>query len=225
MAGFPGVESAQRKRGRPRDEQRQVQREQEILDAAVRLFARHGYAETDVESVAHELGLGKGTIYRYFPSKRDLFQAALNRSMTGLTEAVDERVAPIVDPIERMVQAIYAFLAYFERHPELADLFVQELGQFKGESKPVYFAHHEATCGPWREMFERLLAAGRVRDIPSADDHNVMLDLLYGTVLANRFTGRSHAYKTQAKTIVDLFFHGLLSDSERERRRQMERSL
>jgi AcrR family transcriptional regulator len=219
------TETAQRKRGRPRDEQLHAHREQQILEAAIRLFARWGYVETDMESVAQELGLGKGTIYRYFPSKRELFLAALNRGMAGLWAAINERVEPVVDPVERMVQAIYAFLAYFESHPELADLFVQELGHFKDQAKPAYFAHHDANSGPWREMFLRLLADGRVRDIPAADDHIVMLDLLYGTVLANRFTGRRSSYMTQARTIVDLFFHGLLSDSERERRRQMERPL
>lgn len=214
--------SVEKKRGRPRDEEHLAQREQQILDAAMRLFAVRGYAETDVESVADELGLAKGTIYRYFPSKRELFLAALNRSMAGLYEAIDERVAPVVDPIERIVQAIYGFLKYFEAHPELADLFVQELGQFKGQGKPAYFAHHEANSGPWKAMFQRLLADGRVRDIHPSDDHTVMLDLLYGTVLANRFTGRRSSYREQARTIVDLFFNGLLSDSERERRRQME---
>lgn len=212
----------ERKRGRPRDEQHLVRREQEILDAAVRLFASRGYAETDVESVAQELGLGKGTIYRYFSSKRELFLAALTRGLAGLSMAIDERVGPVVDPIERIVQAIYGFLAYFETHPELADLFVQELSHFKGQSKPAFFAHHEATCGPWEEMFRRLLADGRVRDIPAPDDHRVMVDLLYGTVLANRFTGRKSSYRQQARTIVDLFFNGLLSDSERARRQLME---
>ena len=214
--------ATQRKRGRPRDEQHLAQREQQILDAAVRRFASRGYAETDMESVAQELGLGKGTIYRYFPSKRELFLAALNRGLAGLSESIAERVGPVVDPIERIVQAIYAFLAYFEAHPELADLFVQELSHFKGQSKPAFFAHHEATCGPWEEMFQRLLADGRVRDIPATDDHRVMVDLLYGTVLANRFTGRTSSYRQQGQTIVDLFFNGLLSDSERVRRRQME---
>ncbi|MCC7422588.1 MAG: TetR/AcrR family transcriptional regulator [Planctomycetaceae bacterium] len=217
------METTARRRGRPRNEERLAQREHEILDAAVRLFASRGYAETDMDSVAHELGLAKGTLYRYFPSKRDLFQAALNRGMAGLTEAVDERCAPVLDPVERMVQAIYAFLAYFETPPELADLFVQELGHFKDQARPAYFAHHEANCGPWKAMFEQLLADGRVRDIPAEDDHSPMLDLLFGTVLANRFTARKSSHRAQARAIVDLFFHGLLSDSERERRRQMER--
>lgn len=217
------MESAQRKRGRPRDEQRLAQREQQILDAAVSLFASKGYADTDMDSVADAIGLGKGTIYRYFSSKRELFLAAVNRSMTRLWGAIDERVAPVVDPVERIVQAIYGFLAYFELHPEVADLFVQELGHFKDQAKPAYFAHHEANVGPWHAMYEQLLAAGRVREIPAAEDHSVMLDLLFGTVLANRFTGRKSSSREQARTIVDLFFHGLLSDSERERRRQMER--
>jgi AcrR family transcriptional regulator len=46
-----------------------ARRRQEILDAAARLFAKHGYSQTDTQVIADELQVGKGTIYRYFPSK------------------------------------------------------------------------------------------------------------------------------------------------------------
>ena len=60
-----------RTRGRPRDEGRHEARHEAILVAAARLFARHGYAGLDLQVLADEIGIGKGTIYRYFASKRE----------------------------------------------------------------------------------------------------------------------------------------------------------
>src|SRR5438132_597738 len=57
---------------------------EEILEAAAELFAKHGYADTDTQLLADKLGIGKGTLYRYFPSKRELFLAAADRVMVRM---------------------------------------------------------------------------------------------------------------------------------------------
>lgn len=204
--------------GRPRDASLPARRGEEILAVAARLFAERGYSETDIDSVAEELQVGKGTIYRYFPSKRELFLAAVDAGMRRLNEAIDGQVATVADPLERIERAIEAYLAFFATNPQLAELFIQERAQFKERHKPTYFTHHEANVRPWREMYEQLVAAGRVRDLPLAHDFNVVNDLLYGTILANHVTGRSLPHTEQARSIIDMVFHGILTDAERQRR-------
>src|SRR5579872_1022472 len=97
-------------------------RQQEILDAAAFLFAKHGYADTDTQLLADKLGVGKGTLYRYFPSKEALFLAAADRVMRDLCGAVDASIADISDPIEEIAEAIRAYLAYCADHPECVEL-------------------------------------------------------------------------------------------------------
>src|SRR4051794_33476235 len=48
-----------------------------ILDAARAVFARKGFADTVVDDIAVQAGIGKGTIYLYFPSKEQIYLAAL----------------------------------------------------------------------------------------------------------------------------------------------------
>ena len=55
----------------------QCRRREEILEKAIKLFAKHGYGGTDTQQLADELRVGKGTLYRYFPSKE---QALSRRS-------------------------------------------------------------------------------------------------------------------------------------------------
>ncbi|HUB26985.1 MAG TPA: TetR/AcrR family transcriptional regulator [Tepidisphaeraceae bacterium] len=57
--------------GRPPDEELKARRREEILETAMHVFARHGYQTADVQWIADELKISKGTVYHYFPSKED----------------------------------------------------------------------------------------------------------------------------------------------------------
>src|SRR6266516_1086023 len=54
-------------------------RRTQILDAAVRCFARTGYYATTIEDVVRETGLSRGALYLYFPSKEALYLAISER--------------------------------------------------------------------------------------------------------------------------------------------------
>ena len=62
---------------------------EEILETATELFAEHGFSDAVTQALAERLGVGKGTIYRHFPSKRELFLAAADRVMRKLQEEVN----------------------------------------------------------------------------------------------------------------------------------------
>jgi len=55
-------------------------RRENILDAAITVFARSGYRETATATIAAELGVSEPTIFRHFPTKRALYLAAIDRS-------------------------------------------------------------------------------------------------------------------------------------------------
>lgn len=67
---------------------RKEARPAEIVDAALRLFADRGFAATKLEDVAAMAGIGKGTIYLYFPTKEDLFRAVVRQAVLPNLEAV-----------------------------------------------------------------------------------------------------------------------------------------
>ena len=75
--------------GRPEDVELQERRRGQILDAATSVFAAQGFATADVQEIAKKTGVGKGTIYRYFASKEELFLAAVDHGMRNLKLAVD----------------------------------------------------------------------------------------------------------------------------------------
>jgi AcrR family transcriptional regulator len=208
---------APRKPGRPISEEIRSRRREEILDAAGKLFAKHGYSEAATQAIADMLQVGKGTIYRYFPTKEELFLAAADRVMKRLMAAIDESVAGIDDAFVSMGRAIETYLEFFAQQPELAELLIQERAQFKDRKKPTYFEHHDANEGRWQDGFRTLIAEGRVRDIPVGRITDVLGDLMYGTMFTNYFAGRRRSPREQAQDIMDIALNGLLSNTERQR--------
>ncbi|MFO0807354.1 MAG: TetR/AcrR family transcriptional regulator [Gemmataceae bacterium] len=195
-------------------------RREEILDAAAKLFAKRGYSETDTQVLADELGVGKGTLYRYFKSKRDLFLAAADRVMRQLREHIRQRREAVADPVERVRVAIRAFLEYCGEHPEFVELLMLERAQFKDRTKPTYLTHREAYVGYWQELYRTMIEDGRVRDIPVARITDVVHALIYGTLFTNYFARTARSVDEQVDDVIDVLFHGILSPAERRRRGQ-----
>lgn len=192
-------------------------RREQILDAATRLFAQYGYAETDTQRLADHLHVGKGTLYRYFASKRELFLAAADRGMRQLCEYIDQRIAKIEDPPQRIGEAVRAYLQFFASHPEFAELLIHERALFKDRTKATYFEHREANRERWRTLYRSYIADGHIRQMPVERILDVVGDLLYGTMFTNYFSGRQKSVEDQAQDILDVVFNGILSDGARRR--------
>ena len=60
-----------------------------ILQAALHLFAVKGYHETSISSVAERAGVGKGTLYWYFSSKEELFLQVFNEKGESLNKQIE----------------------------------------------------------------------------------------------------------------------------------------
>jgi AcrR family transcriptional regulator len=212
------IKDIKRPPGRPRDEALQERRREAILDQAVAVFAEHGYPNGDVQWIADAIGMSKGTVYRYFPTKEDLFLAAVERGVRQLHEHTAAATASESDPIDGMVAAVRAYLKFFKSRPQLVELFIQERAEFKALRRPAYFKHRDARQGPWRQTIAALIGAGRLREIPPERVIDVLGDVLYGTMFTNHVAGRNKPFDEQAQDIVNVLFHGILADAERKRR-------
>lgn len=191
-------------------------RREEILEQAIQLFARDGYANLDLQVLADSVGVGKGTLYRHFGSKQRLFLAVADRAMDNLRSCVHASVEGVKDPLEQITRAIQAYLEYFDAHPECVELLIQERAQFKDRKRPTYFKHREANIERWRNLYRDLIAQGRIRPMPVERLSDVIGDLLYGTMFVSYVAGRHRPPAQVASDIIDIVFHGILSDSERQ---------
>ena len=89
----------------PPRRRRKEARPGEIIDAGLAEFAENGFAATRLEDVAKRAGIAKGTIYRYFASKEDLFEAALSARLTPFFDDVSGMVDSFPGSSEDLVRA------------------------------------------------------------------------------------------------------------------------
>lgn len=88
-----------------RVERKKLEMRQEILDSAFACFAEQGYHATGVADIAGRIGIGHGTFYRYFKSKRDIIEHVIDDVTGQIFEAIGaENAAGLADDIEQYRQ-------------------------------------------------------------------------------------------------------------------------
>lgn len=93
----------------PRVADKLANKRERILQAARRLVAEGGWREAQMASVAAAAGLATGTVYRYFPSKAELFAEVLARVSRREVEVIGAIAASDGSAAERLAGAVRAF--------------------------------------------------------------------------------------------------------------------
>ncbi|WP_329105360.1 TetR/AcrR family transcriptional regulator [Micromonospora sp. NBC_01699] len=91
-------------------------REQQMLDAAVKVFSRRGYHSASMDDIAEDAGISKPMVYAYLGTKESLFTACLHREGTRLMEAIAGAAAPELPPDEQLWRGLRAFFGFVGAH-------------------------------------------------------------------------------------------------------------
>jgi AcrR family transcriptional regulator len=200
--------------GRPKDPELQERRSAEILDVAIRVFAASGFRNTDVQQIADELGLGKGTIYRYFDTKEKLFLAAADAGMQQLERHIHECVQGVEDPLEFLRTGALAYVAFFQQRPELVEILIQERAEFRESIPATHLVYRNRNRGIVEEMVRRGVEAGIFRTVDVREATTTLGNLLYGTVVCGCLEGSSRKLTRMAEQALDVVLHGLLAERD-----------
>ncbi|TVP99919.1 MAG: TetR/AcrR family transcriptional regulator [Planctomycetaceae bacterium] len=204
------TEKVRRPVGRPPNQELQQRRRTEILSAATNLFAERGYIESEVQDIADRAGVGKGTVYRYYPSKDELFLAASRHGMDMLNKAVETAACPAERPLDRIATGVRAYLEFFEANPNLVELLILERVHFRERTKSIYFEHFDENLIRWQSTFEELAREGVLRDLPVERMIEFVSEVVYGAMFTTHFSGRRGDLGIGHDNIVDLIFRGIL---------------
>jgi AcrR family transcriptional regulator len=85
-------------------------RMEEVYAKAARLFKQHGYLNTSVNQIAHELGIQKGSLYYYITDKETLLFDILNRTMDNMLALVGNLPSHDLSPDEKLKHVIHAHI-------------------------------------------------------------------------------------------------------------------
>lgn len=102
----------------------------EILSAALGLFAHYGYKKTTLEDVAKELGMTKSNLYFYVSNKRDLYEQTVSMAFLEWQKAVLDEVNQVDDVVEKFVTMARKSIEYLQSHDEFRSIFQKDPGIF-----------------------------------------------------------------------------------------------
>ena len=135
----------------PKFRRRADKRPDELLDAALALFAGSGYAETRMEDVAARAGVSKGAVYHYFPSKRALLEGLIRRAVVPVAESIANGMPEGGSDVRATIARLLA--AFAERMSDPAMLAVPKIVIREAMTDPELAAFYRA------EVIDRAMPA------------------------------------------------------------------
>jgi AcrR family transcriptional regulator len=194
-------------------EEKFCKRKEAILVAATDFFATSGYRNTDVQQIADKVQIGKGTVYRYFPSKEALFFAACDRAMLMMEEYVKSQVLRVPSDMERIRMAIASYMKFFMEHPHFIELFVQERAEFRKRDVPTYLSHRAHLSTEWKAMFSRLMKAGKLRARTFDQVIDYITNNLYGIMFTRVLPEKRLDVASRMDRALDMLFFGIFKEA------------
>jgi AcrR family transcriptional regulator len=152
-----------------RREEASEQRRLEILRAARKVFARKGYADTVVDDIAAEAGIGKGTLYLYFPSKEQVYLAALLEDARKLNRLTREAMGAAATWKDKLRAYMEVKLSYFDAHQDFVRIYMTEFRNRCMQGKPVAAELHHLVQEGEEQLAQLFAAAAAKREVRAVD--------------------------------------------------------
>jgi TetR/AcrR family fatty acid metabolism transcriptional regulator len=186
---------------------------QQIIDAAVRVFARNGYYNSRVSDIAREAGIASGTIYLYFKTKDEILVTLFREKMASFVAHVRTEIAAEPDAVAKIRCLVRRHFAVLESNPDMAEVVQVELRQghkfFRGASAHEVSAYFDLIAG----VLEEGVASGRLRRDLAV---KVAVKVLFGAMdqVATSWVLGKRAYRLvdAADAVATIFLRGVSAD-------------
>jgi AcrR family transcriptional regulator len=147
-------------------------RRQDVLEAAIRVFHKKGYASASIQDVADEVGVLKGSLYHYIDSKEDLLARIFEDSAGHFMEMLDEACGLDERPVERLRSFGSNCSLWYLKNIERVAIYATEWKHLTGRRRKEVVAI--------RETYERRLAE-LIGEVKEAGETTPDLDVNFAT--------------------------------------------
>jgi len=160
-----------------------VKRQEQILNAASKLFVQKGFHKTTIRDIARESGLGIGPMYDYVKNKEEILFMVHQRILDQIGEGLKKSMSGVEEPKEKLEKMIKFLIVLTNKHQSLI-LFIYQESHTLGKEmrKEILRAEKESIS-----LFEQVLKEGRKKKIFGKMNTKVMANmiilLIHGWVL------------------------------------------
>jgi len=178
-----------------------------ILEVASRIFSAHNYHAVSMDQVARLARVGKGTLYRYFDSKEDLYLALLDSALLLLTERLEEEEKAALPPDQTLARMVGAIVHTFSEHLASFRILNGDEARLIVRKRELFQARRRRIAMLLGRVLEKGAAGGVFRAVDPAATPSLLIGMVWAAVLNHSEEVPPEAL---AALIVDVFFRGTL---------------
>ena len=198
---------------------RQRDKRERILDAAIKVFARRGYHGSRISDIAREAGIAYGLVYHYFENKEEILRSIFEQRWGGFLEALEGIAAEDTPAQQKLVSVAALILNAYRVRPDWVKVLVIEIQRSARFAEPG----QRRAFGQFFAVVERVIRDGqRSGELRAELDARIACTSFVGalelaiTSLVLRLVevdgstpeGREY-YLRLARTVVEIFLHGV----------------
>lgn len=191
-------------------------REQQILDAALVVFAQRGFTPARMDDIALAAGLSKGTLYWYFESKDALILALLKRVLADQLQHLQQLSGANGSVQDRLLLFAQHFSAALASMPDLTSLLLEfyALAARQDEARQLFREFFTAYSRVFEALFKQGIEQSEFRAIDPTTAAQGVIALSEGTLLLYAFGALATPLPQSLENIARLLLGGLHIPSE-----------
>ena len=194
-------------------------KETEILEAARNRFAHYGFSKVTMDEIAADIGMGKASLYYYFPTKEELFKSVIKKEQNLFVKEIETLICQKMSSSKKLKAYINKRFEFFHELANLSTLNVQTIVEIKMMFKELFQDFEEEEINLLQRIFDEGRKCGEFNNHLKHETTKVFLHILQGLRLRiikfikdNRMEKENYdELKEEMLIFVDIFLKGIKS--------------
>jgi len=182
-----------------------AEKNQAILDAAAQVFFAREFHEVSIDDVAAAAGTGKGTIYRYFTTKEELFFVSVLHGLDGLHENISREIERERSVRQRLAIIATETLRFVWNRRDLVTLLHRDERLFARRGNE-FQERRQKIVGLVSRTIEAGITSGELRKVDAGTGAELFLGMLRGLNISRR---PADTIETMVSQALDVFWDGV----------------
>lgn len=141
----------------------------DILSTAKKLFAQHGLKKTTMEDIANTMGKGKSTLYYYFPSKVEIFEAVVDEEMQSLIRFTRQAITMATTAKDKLKAYCRTRVSVMDKFQNLSLVVYEEILNHVGEILKLKQKHDKIQIDLIKEIIKGGVQGGEFKNLEERD--------------------------------------------------------
>jgi|TARA_Y100000034_G_scaffold74728_2_gene89814 TetR/AcrR family fatty acid metabolism transcriptional regulator len=187
-----------------------------IIEAAIKVFARDGLEKGKIADIAKEAGIGKGTVYEYFSSKEDIFQAIEQYVFTDFNLIFDQLSSSSLSPPQKLTALMENALDMFMEMGDVI-LILMELwaqagrGHVHGSDPSLFVEYYDDFRQRVESILEDGIKTGELRKMNKEGVATLLLAFMDGLVWQFVILNEPEKFNKIKSEAIKSFMRGIVN--------------